>query len=187
MKKLIILAHPSEYGFMRKSALAYAEAARQARHEVETIDLYNEPRQDYLKFNHVRDIAADPLRDKYQAMISRSDEIAFFFPLWWIDAPAILKNFIDNNLTAGFAYKYSANGKPIGLLSNKTARVFITCDGPLWLYRLFGIPFKIIWKMMILRYCGLKVSSFNIFDTMRNRSDDNKKELLAQVKTLAAQ
>ena len=184
MKKLIILAHPSEYGFSSKAAKAYAEAARQAGHQVEFIDLYQEPHQEFLSFKHVKDVAATPLRDKYHGLIKWSDEISLFFPMWWMEAPAILKNFIDNNFSNGFAFNYTEKG-PVGLLKGRTARILITCDGPSWTYKLVGTPIKIIWSIMIMRFCGLRVTTFKIFDIMRKRSEENKKILLDQVKRLA--
>ena len=64
------------------------------------IDLYErERKQDYLMMNETNRTMDDPLRNKHQELISRSDEICFFFPLWWFDCPAILKNWIDVNYT----------------------------------------------------------------------------------------
>jgi putative NADPH-quinone reductase len=42
----------------------------------------------------------DPLREHFQQKIAWADRLVFFFPLWWMDAPAILKNFLDMNLTS---------------------------------------------------------------------------------------
>ena len=44
--------------------------------------------------------------------IKEADEIVFCFPVWWGDAPAILKNWLDYNFTSGFAFKYD----PIGVI-----------------------------------------------------------------------
>lgn len=54
-----------------------------------------------------------------------ADELVFVFPIWWGDAPAILKNFIDCNFHSGFAFRYE-NGRPIGLLKGKSARIIAT-------------------------------------------------------------
>ncbi len=78
----------------------------------------------------------DPLREKHQEQITRADEICFFFPLWWFDCPAILKNWFDVNYTSGFAYKYrSGKAIPEKLLKGKSVRIFVTAGGPSWLYK----------------------------------------------------
>lgn len=64
-----------------------------------------------------------------QDKISRADEIVFIFPTWWVNVPAILKNFFDNIFTSGFAYRYNKGSMfPEKLLTGKTVRVFTTCD-----------------------------------------------------------
>ena len=92
------------------------------------IDLYDrEHKQDYLMMNETNRILDDNLRQQHQDAITRSEEICFFFPLWWFDCPAILKNWFDTNYTNGFAFKYKS-GSPIPekLLKGKSARVFVT-------------------------------------------------------------
>ena len=185
MNKLIILAHPSKFGFARKASELYSEASKTAGHSVVTLDLYKEPRQDFLTFEHVKDITPDELKTHYQAEISKADELAFFFPLWWVEAPAILKNFTDNNFSAGFAYKYSKH-RPVGLLKGKTAKFFITCDGPLCLYFLIAVPFRMIWQNMIMRFCGIRTTNFVVFDQMRKRNQLYKDKALARIKKLAS-
>lgn len=184
MNKLIILAHPSKFGFARKASEVYIETSKATGHNVTVLDLYKEPRQDFLAFEHVKDIASDELKTRYQAEISKANELVFFFPLWWVDAPAILKNFIDNNFTAGFAYKYD-KGMPIGLLKGKTAKFFITCDGPLWLYIAIAWPFRMIWQNMIMRFCGIRTTNFVVFDQMRKRNQVYKDKALKKVRELA--
>jgi NAD(P)H dehydrogenase (quinone) len=39
----------------------------------------------------------DETTKKIQAKITWADELIFIFPIWWGDAPAIVKNFIDCN------------------------------------------------------------------------------------------
>jgi putative NADPH-quinone reductase len=43
--------------------------------------------------------------------------------------PAIMKNFFDSNFLTGFAFKYE-NGKSVGLLKGKNARIIATSGGP---------------------------------------------------------
>ena len=41
-----------------------------------------------------------------QEKITTADELVFVFPIWWVNMPAILKNFFDTILTGGFAFQY---------------------------------------------------------------------------------
>ncbi len=58
------------------------------------IDLYHELPQGFLQF----DGKVSPAQKEIQQKLTRADEYIFVFPIWGIDCPAILKNFIDVNL-----------------------------------------------------------------------------------------
>lgn len=162
MKSLIITAHPSSLGFTHRIASAYKAGVESVGGEVEILDLYKEScNQEYLSFENIKDSSIDTLRDLYQKKITEANNIVFIHPLWWGSMPAIMKNFIDCNFTPGFAYRY-VNGMPVGLLKGRTASVYITCDGSVWLYRFMGNPFKIIWRFIILYVCGLKVKKISV-------------------------
>ena len=71
------------------------------------MNLYDEEwKQDYLMFDENNKPIDDKKRELIQQKISWADELVFIFPLWWFDAPAILKNWLDMNLTSKFAYLY---------------------------------------------------------------------------------
>jgi len=181
MKTLIITAHPSKFGFTHRIAEVYANAKKENGEEVEILDLYKpENRQEYLIFEDVRKIAEDPSVKRMQEKISASDELVFVFPLWWYGEPAIMKNFWDKNFAAHYAYQY-VDGRPVGLLGGKTARVFFTSDGP-WYYQWILLqPLRTIWWLTRLRFCGIKMKSFTVFDVMRKRDEKSKTKLLEKV------
>ncbi len=181
MKSLIITAHPSSKGLTHRIAQAYKTGAESKGVEVEILDLYKEPRQDFLAFENLKDPTIDPLRDSYQGKIKEAGDIVFIHPLWWGATPAIMKNFIDCNFSAHFAFKY-VNGRPIGLLKGRTASVYITCDGSIWIYRLLLLPFKIIWSIIFLRVCGLKVGKIRILDKKFKRTETELTSFLEKVK-----
>lgn len=113
MKKFIITAHPSSQGFTHKIAERLTKLSAERGDEVEILDLYKtELKQDFLSFEDMKEMGQDDITKQIQAKISWADELVFVFPIWWGDAPAILKNFIDCNFGAGFAFKYE-NGKVI--------------------------------------------------------------------------
>lgn len=163
MKSLIVTAHPSSLGFTHKIAYAYKDAVEKEGGEAVIIDLYDQQwKQDFLTFESVRDITPDEVGLAIRREITRADEIVFVFPMWWFGAPAIMKNFFDHNLGAGFAFEYSG-GKPKGLLVGRTARIFVTADGPELLYTLTKPFFAFPFKKAILGFCGIKVQSLDIF------------------------
>ena len=182
MKTLIITAHPSPKGFTHKIAEAYKSGAESVGVDVEIIDLYKEPvRQPYLTFENIKDLKADQLRDHYQNKIKEANDIVFVHPLWWGAPPAILKNFIDCNFSSQFAFKY-VNGRPVGLLNGRTAGVYITCDGSMWIYRLLALPFKIVWGLIVLRTCGLKVRKISVLDKKNKKTEEELVKFLETVK-----
>lgn len=162
-KVLIITAHPSSQGFTHKIAAAFADGARGKGKTVEILDLYQTNlKQDFLSFEEKSDLTrADPIRTAIQNKINESNELVFVHPMWWMSMPAIMKNFIDINLSSRFAFRY-IKGWPLGLLTGKKGHVFITCDGNIWLYYLMALPFRTIWHYGILRFCGVKMVTFKV-------------------------
>jgi NAD(P)H dehydrogenase (quinone) len=187
---LIITAHPSSKGFTHKIAENYRQGALERGRDVKLINLYDqENRQDFFMFEDIRNAPLDSKKERIQGLVTWADELVFVYPLWWFGVPAILKNFFDVNFSAGFAYKYKKfpilKGVPVGMLAGKSARVFVTCDGPKILYKLIFTPFKISMKYFTLQFCGIKVRSFVIFDRMRWRDENQRNIWLERVKKMA--
>ena len=194
MKILIIVAHPSSKGFSHQVATRYAAGAKSVGHEVEIFDLYKTNlRQDFVMFEDPKDWSkgAD-VRKKVQDKMAWADQYIIAHPLWWGGPPAILKNFLDQNLTPGFAYKHIArkyipkrfNIVPMGLLAPRTGRVFITCDGPRWFYMMIGLPFMTIWRLIVLQYCGVRIKSMTLFSQMMWHDEAGKSRWLDKVEVM---
>lgn len=181
-KTLIITAHPSSRGFTHGIANAVAEKRKEDGDEVEIIDLYKTNlTQDYLRFENVHEIPADPHRDIIQQKILEANELIFVHPIWWLSMPAIMKNFVDNNITARFAYKY-VDGKRIGLLKGKIARVYVTCDASFWLYLTLALPYLTVWVAGILMFCGVEVTGFTIIRNRAFKDDSERAKFLIKLK-----
>jgi putative NADPH-quinone reductase len=104
-------------------------------HEVRMIDLYDPSlRQDFLLLDdHNKPLVQDHVL-QMQELITWADELVFVYPVWWYDAPAIVKNWFDLNFAAGFAYKYKKESLlPHQFLRGKSARFFVTTGSPTWL------------------------------------------------------
>lgn len=190
MKTLIITAHPSSQAKTHRIAESYKENVLAKQGEVEILDLYTTEYQlPFLSFESVREAGTHPSVAPLREKITWADEIVFVCPVWWAGVPAILKNFLDHVLGAHFAFKYE-NGKPVGMLTGKTARVFMTAGSPKMLCTLlYGLPIsplKFIWTKLIIEYCGLTLTSYEILSG--TNTPDWKPEMLdeylAHVKTM---
>ena len=69
------------------------------------------------------DVESRLLAAKQKAMdvLSAADIVVFAFPLWNLTIPAKLHTFIDYVYSAGFAFKYDAEGNMIQLMTDKKA------------------------------------------------------------------
>lgn len=183
---LIITAHPSSKGFTHAIAASFKKGAEEAGKTVEILDLYKTDLQmGYMSFEEKTDMALpNPVREKLQAKITAAHEIVFIHPLWWMGMPAIMKNFVDSVVSAHFAFYYK-NGWPVGMLKGKKGHVFITCDGRMWLYWLLAMPFRIIWNIGILRFCGISPKTFKVFSEKYKRTEEEQKAFLHMVEKRA--
>lgn len=166
---LIIIAHPNKNSFSHILANEYKSAKEKLWHEVRLIDLYDsEWKQEFLTMDEINRQPETPLRQHHQELITWSDEICFFFPLWWFDCPAILKNWFDNNYTNGFAFKYvSGKAHPEKLLKGKSVRVFVTAGWPSWLYNtLWRLIITLPWYLGKINYVGMGLKSWTWFADM---------------------
>jgi len=56
--------------------------------------------QSYLRLDDHNKPIVDPKISWMQEQITWADELVFVYPIWWYDAPAILKNWFDVNMSA---------------------------------------------------------------------------------------
>lgn len=181
-KTLIITAHPSSRGLTHGIANVVSDARKEKGVEVEILDLYKtDLKQGFFEYENIREIPADPNRDALQKKIMEANELIFVHPIWWLSMPAIMKNFIDNNIQSRFAYRY-IEGKRVGLLKGKTARVYVTCDAPRWLYLFLAVPYFTVWVAGILVFCGIKVDSFTVIRNRAFKDDNERTKYLAKLK-----
>ena len=156
---LIIVANPKKESLSFAIANRYKELSSQNDKNVEILDLYKDKYQQPF-FTYDDDpykIEVTKEMKYYQDKISKADEIVIVFHYWWGSMPAILKNFFDWNLSMGFAAKF-VNGRPKGLLTNKSVKIFTTTGTPYFLYMLTGANrrLKNMFKMHISLYSSTR-------------------------------
>lgn len=189
MRKLIVVAHPNPHGFAHRIAKKFARVSEEQWHDVRTIDLYDDKhKQSYLHLNDHNKPIDDPKLSYMQEQITRAQEFIFSYPVWWYDAPAILKNWFDVNFASGFAYKYKSGSLlPHQLLKGKTARFFVTTGAPTWLR--YTPVWWGVWINMIvgrLLFVGIWTKSFTIFGNMIKYRDKKHRDIfLAKVEKIA--
>ncbi len=184
MKSLIIIANPSKTSFSHAMADTYSKKSD----DFEILDLYDF-KQGFLKYESVEELKmwnADEMNkiNEVQKKITECDELVFFFPVWWWWIPAILKNFFDSNLSAGFAFNFLKWGKVEKLLTDKTTKIYCTCDAPGFVYK---IPF-LVWINLkkyldraVLWFCGIQTTHFQLVWSLSKKTSEQRTEILQNI------
>jgi len=179
MNILIIVANPIKESFSFAMANKYKDSAESQNHKVEVLDLYNcEQLQPFFTYERANDLATTKSMEFFQTKISNADEIVFVFPYWWGSMPAILKNFIDWNLSKGFAFTY-VNSRPKGLLTNKKVSIFTSTGAPSFYYKITGANrrLKNMFNKQIIEFCGMKLKSCTIIGGVDQSKTDMNSQL----------
>jgi len=187
MNKLIITAHPNPEWFTHKIAKEFITNSKD-RHKIKEIDLYKDQRrQDFMQVNEKNRPIDDDLKPKMQELITWADEIVFIFPIRWFDAPAILKNRFDINMSHGFAFKYSGSVIPRRLLKGTKARIFLTTGGPKFVSYTIWLSYYITRCLWRLWFVGIKLKSYTVFWNMNKlRYPKDRAKMLKKVASIAS-
>lgn len=175
---LLIVAHPKMDSFSFAMANKYKQIKEKSGDNVLLLDLYRDKnKQTFFTYEVANDVAS-PQMDYYQERIKNADELVFVFPYWWGSYPAILHNFIDWNFSKGFAFTY-INSRPKGLLGGKKVSVFTTTGAPSFVYLLTGAKRRIknTFKEQFVEFCGMSLSSFNVYGGVDSSSKKTNKIL----------
>ena len=156
----LIEGHPdtSEERFGHAIANAYAQAARDAGHELRTL------RVGELDFPFIRSqsewLHETPPPDIVGAQedIRWANHLVLVFPLWLGAMPALLKAFLEQTLRPGFAIPEGEAASPFaGLLKGRSARIFVTMGMPAFFYRAVYRAHSLkALERNILRFAGIK-------------------------------
>ena len=114
MKTTIVFAHPWEGSLSRSILQCVTDELQRRGDEITLIDLY---RDGFDPVMSERDLSlyaqgqsADPMVDRYNAILDQTERILFLFPIWWYDMPAILRGFFDKVMLSGSAYTEDHEG-----------------------------------------------------------------------------
>ena len=138
MKIALIQGHPDARGghFCHALADAYAQAAKDARHESRSVDVAQLDFPILRRAEDWKEGAPAAAIAGAQQTIAWAEHLAIFFPLWLGDMPALLKAFLEQVARPGFAFG-TEDGNPFGrrALAGRSARVVVTMGMPALVYR----------------------------------------------------
>lgn len=131
--KTMVIAHPWS-GSFNHGILETLVADCKAKNEpYQVIDLHKDgfdpvyTPEELAQFN--KGTTPYQLTKDYQAMLQKTDDLVFIFPIWWSTMPGMMKGFIDKVMLPGFAYKETDQWH--GLLTwIKQAEVITTSESP---------------------------------------------------------
>ena len=109
MKVLTVVSHPRKDSLTFKVADRFVQGLADAGHDYEILDLHGIGFDPILKGVDEPDltVAEQSFSPEVEMEIRRMkehDALAFIFPLWWWNLPAMLKGYIDRVWNNGFAY-----------------------------------------------------------------------------------
>ncbi len=184
MNTTIIYAHPWEESFNNAILQSVISALEIKGKEFNVIDLYKDNFNPVLSERDLSKFSAGETSDykvvEYQQFISNSDELVFIFPVWWYDAPAILKGFIDKVMLKDFAYKETKFGLK-GLLTNiKRTTVITTSGGPTSYIKKYNAVEKVFINST-LKSIGLKKVKWINFGSVGTVKNSKREKFLKKI------
>ncbi|MDX1539924.1 MAG: NAD(P)H-dependent oxidoreductase [Geminicoccaceae bacterium] len=181
----LLLGHPAPGGsFCQALCKAYADGARLAGHECTAIEIASlggdpvlrDPRRYHA--GHV----PDPLRPAQQAL-GHADHLVLIYPLWLGGMPALMKGFLEQILTPGFAHRTDSRGKGRKGLKGKSARIIVTMGMPAFVFRwYFGAHSVKSLRRSVLGFCGVGPIRTTLLGGIETVSDARRRRWLEQVR-----
>lgn len=109
MKILTVVSHPRVHSLTFSVAARFTQGLNDAGHETEMLDLHRSGFNPILWEADEPDWSSDSkiYSPEVEAEIERMkkhDALAYIFPIWWYNLPAMLKGYIDRVWNNGFAY-----------------------------------------------------------------------------------
>lgn len=124
---LAVVAHPDPASFTHALFRAFRAGAELGGRVVHALDLYADGYHAALSREELRaSVPPEPVLE-HQRLIADADVLAFFHPIWWYAAPALLRAWYERTFTRGFAFDFSPEERYRGLLGAK--RVVVVSTG----------------------------------------------------------
>lgn len=178
---LVIDGNPNAESLCAALAHQYAEQARAAGVDVGELRLRELSFDPCLRTQNPSAQALETDLRRAQALIEGAQHICLVTPVWWGSVPALLKGFFDRVLERGWAYRYTSQGLPEGLLAGRTATVLLTTDSPNWYLRwVQGDPTVHQVVRSTLKFCGIKPVQLKRFGPVHSSKPQQREGWLVQ-------
>ncbi|MBS7696377.1 MULTISPECIES: NAD(P)H-dependent oxidoreductase [unclassified Chelatococcus] len=186
---VIIQGHPDpdEQRLCRALADAYVEGAREAGHEISSVDLASLDVPFLRSQSSFENDSVPPNLKPAQEAILAAEHILIVFPLWLGTMPALVKAFLEQVMRPGFAFGYD-KGVPRTQLTGRSARLVVTMSMPVLAYRwwYFGHGLKAL-QRNILRFVGISPVRESLFGMVTGVSDATRRKWLDDMRKLGRQ
>lgn len=194
MRVLVVHAHPVETSFNRALYDTAIEALRGARHEVDSLNLYDEgfqavmSREERLNYHDIPGNLTQAVKP-YVDRVRAADAMVFIHPVWNYGYPAILKGFFDRIFLPGVSFiLVGGNGVDTGTLvpnlkNIKKVAYITTYGGDRWRTWLMGDPPRRLarrWAWATFR-TPLPPKYLALYD-MNNATEDDRKAFIGKVR-----
>lgn len=183
MRWYILLAHPNPESFNHAVCDAFVKGLKTAGSEIKINDLHASgfnpimAGNDFNQFTEKARMPEDIIAE--QAKVDWADALALIYPVWWNEAPAILKGWIDRVLTKGWAYDITPEGKFLALLKLKKVIIFNTADNPETLLEAQGLnqAARLTKDLGTFGFCGVQSVTHHILGNVSTDQEGRLKFL----------
>ncbi|WP_150462350.1 NAD(P)H-dependent oxidoreductase [Nesterenkonia ebinurensis] len=180
---LVIDGHPNPDSLSAAIARAYADHCADARLlAVRDMDF-----DVHMRFGYTQRMPTEPDLADARRAIRAAQHLVITTPVWWRSTPAMLKGFLDRALLPKEDYRYTKRGLPEGLLTGRSARVFITADTPRVLQGMMPDSRLRSLTRGTLGFCGFKPVRVTRFAPVKGSTAQRRDEWLATVRHLAGE
>ncbi len=189
MKWYILVAHPKGESFTQAVCEALKQGLTEAGTTFEVNDLYASKfnpvmgEEDFNQFTRHGRLPEDVLME--QKRVDQAESLALIYPVWWNEAPAILKGWLDRVLSKGWAYDINAQGEAVPLLKLQRVVILNTAGNSLMLNETGGLnaASRLTKGLGTFEFCGVSRVDHRILDNVM-ADEAGRKRFLQEVKQL---
>lgn len=155
MNILYINSHPQAKGSFHEAIEKAFVDHISPEHEVKVLRLGDASFDPILRHGYAKRMKPDSYIEESQELVRWADHIVFAFPVWWGDAPALMKGWIDRVFTPRVTYHVEGI-KIHKLLRGTSADIIVTQRGLRPLAWVFGNHHIGIFTHNLFALCGIK-------------------------------
>ncbi len=183
----VLNGHPAEQSLNRSLAESYAEAAKEAGHQVRMMNLYDlsfDPDFEFGSYKKQKPLEED--LEHFLEHLEWSEHFVMTTPMWWGGLPAKLKGLFDRSFLPGRSFDTRNllwNGMPSPLMTGKTGHIILTSDTPAWFLRLkYRNAILHQLKGQIFGFVGISPVRFTYFSGASDADESKVQKWIGQLR-----